>query len=93
MPSRSTRPNIDSPLCLYINCYCYLPLNGVLRPGICWRPSSGPRTSTVRRVGRGERTDRDPDPSTLVEGPHLLRADFGFCREHLMARCETNRVD
>lgn len=27
MPSRSTRPNIDSPLCLYINCCCHLPLN------------------------------------------------------------------
>ena len=27
MPSRSTRPNIDSPLCLCINCCCDLPLN------------------------------------------------------------------
>lgn len=62
--------------------------------GICWRPSSDPRTSTVRR-DRVEEIARiaTPDPSTLAEAPHLLRANSGFCREDLMAWCETDRVD
>ncbi len=62
--------------------------------GICWRPSSGRRTSTAApgrsRKSRGSsaRSGRWW-PRTRI----LLRADSGFAREALMAWCEENRVD
>src|SRR5580704_5126155 len=60
---------------------------------ICWRPSSGPRTSTATpaRLRRSPASSAGSArwPKTRI----LLRADSGFAREALMAWCEMNRVD
>ena len=54
----------------YYDCYCYLPLY-VFAAGICWRPSSGRRTSTAARArsktsrGSWRRSGRDgPGPAS-----------------------------
>ncbi len=62
--------------------------------GICWRPSSGRRTSTAaparsRKLREFIAQIRARWPRTRI----LLRADFGFAREALMRWCEMNRVD
>ena len=61
---------------------------------ICWRPSSGARTSTPRPAR--SRRSRASSARSAPAGRGcaiVLRADSGFAREALMAWCEENRVD
>lgn len=77
----------------YYKCYCYLPLYvfcgaqllcARLRPSNL-DASAGSLSELQRIVGR----IRARWPQVRI----LVRGDGGFCREHLMAWCESNRVD
>ena len=77
----------------YYDCYCYLPLYvfcgrhllaAKLRPSNI-DGSAGAKEEIARIVAQ----IRARWPGTRI----LLRADFGFAREALMAWCEQNRVD
>ncbi len=77
----------------YCYCYCYLPLSlfcgrhllaSKLRPSNIGG-AAGAREEVARIVGQVRRRW----PCVRI----LLRAEGGFCRETLMARCAVNRVD
>ena len=77
----------------YYDCYCYLPLYifcgrhllaAKLRPA-----NQDAAAGAVEEVARIVVQIRRRWPRTRI----LLRGDSGFCREPLMAWCETNRVD
>jgi hypothetical protein len=77
----------------YYDCYCYLPLYifcgrhllaAKLRPA-----DKDAAAGAVDEVARIVAQIRRRWPRTRI----LLRGDSGFCREPLMAWCETNRVD
>ena len=77
----------------YYNQYCYLPLYIFCQDHLlCARlrpsnqdASAGSRAEVERIVGQ----IRQRWPQTRI----VLRADSGFCREELMARCEKHSVD
>ena len=77
----------------YYDCYCYLPLYvfcGRHLLAAKLRPSNiDASAGSVEEVARIVAQIRRRWPRTRI----LLRADFGFAREALMAWCETNRVD
>ena len=77
----------------YYDCYCYLPLYvfcGRHFLAAKLRPSNiDGAAGAVEEVARIVGQIRARWPSTRI----LLRADFGFAREALMAWCEANRVD
>jgi hypothetical protein len=55
---------------------------------IFWPPSSSPRHRRRRRGARGDGAHRRANPRALAAGQIVLRADFGFARDGLMAWCE-----
>ena len=77
----------------YYDCYCYLPLYvfcGRHLLAAKLRPSNiDASAGSVEEVARIVAQIRRRWPRTRI----LLRANFGFAREALMAWCETNRVD
>ena len=77
----------------YYDCYCYLPLYvfcGRHLLAAKLRPSNiDASAGSVEEVARIVAQICRRWPRTRI----LLRADFGFAREALMAWCETNRVD
>ena len=77
----------------YYDCYCYLPLYvfcGRHLLAAKLRPSNiDASAGSVEEVARIVAQIRRRWPRTRI----LLRADFGFAREALMAWCEMNQVD
>ena len=77
----------------YYDCYCYLPLYvfcGRHLLAAKLRPSNiDASAGSVEEVARIVAQIRKRWPRTRI----LLRADFGFAREALMAWCEMNQVD
>ena len=77
----------------YYDCYCYLPLYvfcGRHLLAAKLRPSNiDASAGSVEEVARIVGQIRTRWPKTRI----LLRADFGFAREAMMAWCEQNRVD
>ena len=77
----------------YYDCYCYLPLyvfrGRHLLAAKLRRSNIDGAAGAVEEVARIVARIRAKWPRTRI----LLRADSGFCREALMAWCESNRVD
>jgi hypothetical protein len=77
----------------YYDSYCYLPLyifSGDQLLCARLRPANQDAAKgSVEEVGRIVVQLRQRWPAVKI----VLRADSGFCREELMAWCETNRVD
>ena len=77
----------------YYDCYCYLPLYIFCGRHLLAAKLRRSNIDASRRSGRGDRAHRRSDPRPLAAVRILLRADFGFAREALMAWCENNGVD
>jgi hypothetical protein len=77
----------------YYDCYCYLPLYifcGDHPLLALLRPSSIDNTAGVRKhLARIIARIRQVWPDVVI----VVRADSGFCRDHLMSWCEANGVD
>ena len=77
----------------YYDCYCYLPLyifcGRHLLAAKLRRSNIDAAAGSVNEIERIVTQIRAEWPRTRI----LLRADFGFCREDLMAWCEANKVD
>ncbi len=77
----------------YYDCYCYLPLyifsDRHLLAAKLRRSNIDASADSVEEIERIVGQIRQHWPKVKI----LLRADSGFCRETLMAWCETNKVD
>lgn len=77
----------------YYDCYCYLPLyvfcGRHLLAAKLRRSNIDGAAGSVEEISRITAQIRRRWPRVRI----LLRADSGFCREDLMAWCETHRVD
>jgi hypothetical protein len=77
----------------YYDCYCYLPLyifcGRHLLAAKLRRANVDAASGSVEETARIVAQIRHRWPRTRI----LLRGDSGFCRDALMAWCETNRVD
>ena len=77
----------------YYDCYCYLPLyifcGRHLLAAKLRRANADAAAGAVEETARLVAQIRRRWPRVRI----LLRGDFGFCRDTLMAWCETNRVD
>ena len=77
----------------YYDCYCYLPLyvfcGRHLLAAKLRRSSIDGAAGSIEEIARITAQIRRRWPRVRI----LLRADSGFCREDLMAWCETHRVD
>ena len=77
----------------YYDCYCYLPLyifcGRHLLAAKLRRANADGAAGAVEETARLVTQIRRRWPRVRI----LLRGDAGFCRDTLMAWCETNRVD
>lgn len=79
----------------YYGCYCYMPLYIFCGEYLLWaelRPANQDGAAgsleAVERIVTRLRADRRWRKTRII-----IRADSGFCRDHLLAWCEANEVD
>ncbi len=77
----------------YYDCYCYLPL--YIFAGDVLLAAKLRRSNIDASAGALEELERIVTRirARFAEVPILVRADSGFCRDHIMSWCETNGVN